>query len=148
MNNGGISAIQQQDLLDLELSHEPNDDVDKPVSNDDGMALFNYDDVTEPMLGNNIDNTNDSKIDNNSSSTNINIGSIGNNDNNNNDKTANGNNIDPSNAKCWNIEYYQTYFDLDTSDELMRLKKALLPFMAGQFFDKDLDEKPDLLSDG
>lgn len=137
-----MNEAQQADLLDLELSHEPEDDVDKPVSND-GMDLFSYDDVTEPMLGNsidkNIDNTND-KI-NKSSSTNIDIGYTGNNDN----KTPQ-NNIDASNAKCWNIQYYQPYFDLDTSDELLRLRKALLPFMAGEFYDKDLDEKPDLLS--
>ena len=33
-----MNEAQQTDLLDLELSHEPEDDVDKPVSND-GMDL-------------------------------------------------------------------------------------------------------------
>mmetsp|Transcript_49429 Transcript_49429/g.44228 ORF Transcript_49429/g.44228 Transcript_49429/m.44228 type:complete len:290 (-) Transcript_49429:39-908(-) len=131
-----MNEAQQADLLDLELSH---DDVDKPVSND-GMDLFSYDDVTEPMLGNNIDkdNNNNNKT-NNASSTNIDIGYTGNSDN----KTPQ-NNTDASNAKCWNVQYYQPYFDLDTSDELIRIRKALLPFLAGEFYDKDLDEKPDL----
>eukprot|EP01083_Nonionella_stella_P239197 837450_1 len=123
---------QTADLLDLELSHEADDDVSKPVQND-GLALFNYDDVTEPMLGNNIDNINDTSR--------INIGgSIGNNAESNPPKDD----TTSTTANCWNIQYYQPYFDIDTTQELQRLRKALLPFISGPFIDKELGEKPDL----
>eukprot|EP00484_Ammonia_sp_Unknown_P001575 CAMPEP_0197021728 /NCGR_PEP_ID=MMETSP1384-20130603/2675_1 /TAXON_ID=29189 /ORGANISM="Ammonia sp." /LENGTH=231 /DNA_ID=CAMNT_0042449631 /DNA_START=90 /DNA_END=782 /DNA_ORIENTATION=+ len=122
------------DLLDLELSHE--DDVSKPVSGDE--PLF-YDDPTQQLLGNNIDSSGkmSSRNDSNKESTNINIGSNNLND------TPSGTQL-ASTAKCWNIEYYQPYFDIDTSDELQRLKKALFPFAGGEFLDKELNEKPDL----
>ena len=133
-----MNEAQQVDLLDLELSHE--DDVSKPVSNDDGLFFINPDDENQPLTGN---NTMDNHVMSNND-TSINIGSIGN--NNLNDSNTPSNDIDAANAKCWNLQYYQPYFDIDTNQELYRLRKALLPFRSGEFFDKELGEKPDLLS--
>eukprot|EP01084_Bolivina_argentea_P124629 220852_1 len=134
-----ISAAQQTDLLDLdlELSHD-YDDVSKPVENDDSALFPDYqtveqDDVNENLLGSSSTQQNDTKIS---------MGSLGSTTN---TKTPpNENEINPSNARCWNVEYYQTYFDIDTSQELYRLKKALFPFLSGQFYDKELNDKPDL----
>jgi len=123
-----MNPAEQVDLLDLELSHEADDDVSKPVSND-GMQLFNYDHETQPMLGP-------------KSTESLEMGSMGNNVKQ--TPTSSAGELDASNAKCWNIQYYQPWFDLDTNQELHRLKKALLPFLSSRFFDKELDEKPDL----
>eukprot|EP00483_Globobulimina_turgida_P011400 UN11422 len=68
--------------------------------------------------------------------------SIGQGSNGNNKDTEND--LNASNASCWHIEYYQPYFDIDTNQELQRLTKALLPFTGGEFFDPELNEKPDL----
>ena len=125
-----MNPAEQVDLLDLELSHEADDDVSKPVSND-GMQLFNYDHETQPMLGT-------------KSTESLEMGSIGNNLSQS-PTTAAGEAVDPSTAKCWSIQYYQPWFDIDTNQELHRLKKSLLPFLSANFFDKDLDEEPDLL---
>lgn len=127
-----MNPSEQVDLLDLELSHEAEDDVSKPVSND-GMQLFNYDHETQPMLGT-------------KSTESLEMGSMSSMGNNLNQTPTSktGEPIDP-NAKCWSIQYYQPWFDIDTNQELHRLKKSLLPFLASNFFDKELDEKPDLL---
>ena len=45
--------------------------------------------------------------------------------------------------KCWQIEYYQPYFNVDTISLLQRLKRSLLPLQP--FLDKELNEEPDLL---
>mmetsp|Transcript_9875 Transcript_9875/g.15013 ORF Transcript_9875/g.15013 Transcript_9875/m.15013 type:complete len:296 (-) Transcript_9875:128-1015(-) len=137
-----MNEAQQMDLLDLELSHDMDAadyDVSKPVSND-GMDLFNvnYDDPTQTLLANNID-TNEQRETTPKESVSLNLGS-----NKLDSPTTPGNSIDPSNAKCWHVEYYQTYFDVDTKDELHRLRKALFPFRSGAFYDPDLNEKPDL----
>jgi len=126
-----MNPSEQVDLLDLELSHEAEDEMSKPVSND-GMQLFNYDHETQPMLGTKSTDT-------------IGSGSMGNNLNTNaqTPTTTTGEPIDP-NAKCWSIQYYRPWFDIDTNQELHRLKKSLLPFLSSNFFDKELDEKPDL----
>jgi len=126
-----MNPSEQVDLLDLELSHEAEDDVSKPVSND-GMQLFNYDHETQPMLGT-------------KSTESLEMGSMSSMGNNLNQTPTSktGEPIDP-NAKCWSIQYYQPWFDIDTNQELHRLKKSLLPFLASNFFDKELDEKPDL----
>eukprot|EP01084_Bolivina_argentea_P149900 261792_1 len=127
------------DLLDLELSHDA-DDVSKPVENDE-MGLFNYDMnyETQPMLGNNINNKNDQR--NISGNIAVNIEQK---DMKNGNEKNNENNENNVSANCWNIQYYQPYFDVDTNQELQRLRKALLPFMSGEFFDTELNEKPDL----
>ena len=55
--------------------------------------------------------------------------------------------VETNNAKCWHIAYYQSHFDIDTYTELRRLKKAMLPFLnRSEFFDAELNEKPDLFS--
>ena len=128
-----VTTSQQLDLLDLELSHDAEDDVSRPIQQNDDQPLFNYnldDDETTDLLGNNID----TKIDDNKARSTESM------------ENANKNKIDASNAKCWNVEFYQSYFDIDTSDELQRLKKALIPFLSGPFLDKELGEKADLLS--
>jgi len=125
-----MDPSEQADLLDLELSHEADDDVSKPVSND-GVPLFNYDNETEPMLGS-------------KSTDRIQSGSISVTASNQTPTSSPGEKVDASNAKCWNIQYYRPWFDLDTNQELHRLKKAMLPFVSGIFYDKELDERPDL----
>jgi len=45
-------------------------------------------------------------------------------------------------ARCWELAYYQPYFDIDTSNELLRVRKALFPFTDEPFFKQH--DKPDL----
>ena len=53
------------------------------------------------------------------------------------------NNENTVSAKCWQIEYYRPYFDVDTTSLLSRLKKSMIP--TSTFLDKEMNEQPDLL---
>ena len=133
------TAAEQVDLLDLELSHGADADVSAPVQHD-GVPLFSYDHETEPMLGTT------GSINSPPTHT-ANLGSMGNGASNPSSSSKSPTVAEAAaNAKCWHVQYYQPWFDLDTAQELQRLRKALLPFTAKIFFDKELDEKPDLLS--
>jgi len=60
----------------------------------------------------------------------------------NNDTISHPNTDSNPNARCWELAYYQPYFDIDTNSELLRVRKALLPFHDELFFGQH--EKPDL----
>jgi len=74
-------------------------------------------------------------------------GRISSNPNVNNNSISSGNNNKENNAnnkppRCWELAYYQPYFDVDTTSELLRIRKALLPCGKEPLFGEN--EKPDL----
>ena len=120
----------EQEQIDLITSMTMNinmDDVDRPVeTTNDFVDLHDMDDPNSPILGQTMKKSN-------------------NNNQNNNNNNSNDNNNQGFLTKCFKIESYQAYFDIDTKSELNRIRKALVPFgYNNKFIDDDINEKPDL----
>lgn len=89
-------------------------------------------------------NAYDDNIDSNAPIVSVNA-SINQNNKSTNNSTPNKttNNQNTNSAKCWQIDYYRPYFDVDTSSLLTRLKRSMIP--TSQFLDSEMNEKADLL---
>mmetsp|Transcript_27541 Transcript_27541/g.27218 ORF Transcript_27541/g.27218 Transcript_27541/m.27218 type:complete len:101 (+) Transcript_27541:22-324(+) len=47
----------------------------------------------------------------------------------------------PRKAKCWELEYFKPFFDVDSVTVFYRIRKAILPWQTSTFFE---DKLPDL----
>lgn len=149
MNNNTTTTENEDVLLDLELSHDiPLDEVSKPIQTHEQLfpqfqnLTVDHDDVNEQLIikkNNNIIGNNNNKNNND----NINDTSIsGNNDNQNANLLSSNENY--KNAKCWQLQYYQPYFDIDTYNLLLRLRSPFLILGKKKIFDIESNEKSDL----
>jgi hypothetical protein len=102
------SFVDDDDLLDLHLSHETS----SPIDEDDDEQLLG-DPFSQPKL---------TASSSDSPSASSKMSAV---------REA------AANAKIWNLDYYKPYFDVSTELEVRRLRKAILPFKDDMYRDEE-----------